>query len=481
MPLRCTLPLPAALTPPQAAAVLRRHGAIVVLESGRPSAAHGERTVVAGAPLAEFEVRGSTAALHARRVRATGSAAGEPRWPGSAELATAATPFHALERCVQALPDGAAFGWFGYELGAPPAIARLDPWPDAWFLLTDVAVEWERPSAAPRLACGDPRLAATLQEELAAAAATGTASPAGARPPPAAADASPFRREDLDLARYGERFALARAALAAGESYQLCYTYPLERPLPAECITALWERLRRDHPAPFSAFVATDERALVSCSPERFVRVGPDRRVEARPMKGTAPRPPDAAQRALVAQALRDSEKVLAENLMIADLLRNDLGRVCRLGSVRASQPALVEEHATLLQVVSVIEGELAAGRTTADLLASAFPPGSMTGAPKVRAVELLRELEAEPRGPYSGVLGWWADDGSCDWSVVIRTALCAGGRARVSVGGGLVWDSTAAAEWEESRAKAAPLLAALAAIERATPAGGTADGGARP
>jgi para-aminobenzoate synthetase component 1 len=148
---------------------------------------------------------------------------------------------------------------------------------------------------------------------------------------------------------------------------------------------------------------------------------------------------------------------------MIADLLRNDLGRVCALGSVRASRPALLEEHATVLQLVSVIEGQLAPGRTRADLLASAFPPGSMTGAPKVRSIELLRGLEHAPRGPYGGALGYLAADGRMDLSVVIRAALVAGGFARVNVGGGLVWDSQVDAEFAESRLKAAPLLRALA------------------
>jgi para-aminobenzoate synthetase len=385
---------------------------------------------------------------------------------------------------VRALAEGAAFGWFGYELGAPPDVRRLTPWPDAWFLLTDVVVEWERQGAPPRLCCSDEGLAGELLADLRDAAA-GPDPDSGS---PAKAASAPSRRalapspcggtdSDFDFARYAECFAAARVALKEGESYQLCFTYPIERRLPPGGATELWRRLRRDHPAPFSAFVSAGELALVSCSPERFVRVGPGGRVEARPMKGTAPRPPDAAGREAAARALRDSEKVLAENLMIADLLRNDLGRVCRLGSVRASEPALVEEHATLLQMVSVIEGELDAGRSAADLLASAFPPGSMTGAPKVRSVELLRRLETTPRGPYSGILGWWSADGSCDWSVVIRTALCSGGRARLNVGGGLVWDSTAREEWDESRAKAAPLLAALA-TEGGGGAGGAPPGG---
>ena len=179
-------------------------------------------------------------------------------------------------------------------------------------------------------------------------------------------------------------------------------------------------------------------------------------------MKGTAARPSDFAARAQAARELVASQKMLAENFMIADLLRNDLGRVCRIGSVRATKAALLEETATLLQLVSVIEGELAPGRTRADLLASAFPPGSMTGAPKTRSVELLRALEAGPRGPYAGALGYWSADGRVDLSVVIRTC-CRAGEARVQVGSGIVWDSQVDDEYLECVAKAAAPLAAVA------------------
>jgi anthranilate/para-aminobenzoate synthase component I len=460
-------PLPASLTPPAVVAAWRRRGPVVALETGLPSAAHGEQSLVAGVPRALLEFERGRARVTPLR--------GAERWPTERELADAESPFHALETCVAALrepptdrtaPFG-AFGWFGYECVAPPALPRLAPYPDGWFLLGDVVVQWERRGAAPKLWCSDEALARELVAELTDASRD------------AAEPAAPLRPDDRepsvapgDLARpaYADRFAQARAALAAGESYQLCFTYPLERPLPARAAFDLWLRLRRDNPAPFSAYVEEPRFALVSCSPERFVRVDRAGRVEARPMKGTASKPADPAARAAVARELCGSEKTLAENLMIADLLRNDLGRVCKLGSVRASQPALVEEHATLLQMVSVIEGTLAAGRTTADLLRSAFPPGSMTGAPKERSLELLRALERGPRGPYSGILGWQGVGGACDWSVVIRTALCAGGVARVNVGGGLVWDSRADDEWDESRAKAAPLLRALEALARSAP-----------
>lgn len=464
--------LPEHCTPPVVVAAWRRRGPVVALETGVPSAAHGTQTLVAGLPLARFTVQRGACSL-------------EPLRPGGGAVVEGArrgvpmggaTPFHALQQAVAELafaplpadaPPLGAFGCFGYECRADPSLPRLAPFLDGDFLLTDVVVRWREAGAPGELWTRDATQAARWIEELAA-----TVAPVEpGRAPPPAGD-GPFTAGDFPFADYDARFARARAALAAGDSYQLCFTYPLRRPLASDPF-ALWLRLRRDHKAPFSAYFESGAATLVSCSPERFLRVDRDGRIEARPMKGTALRPQDAGECAAASRALQGSAKALAENLMIADLLRHDLGRVAALGSVRAAQPALIEEHATLLQMVSVIEGQLAAGRTVADLLDSAFPPGSMTGAPKVRAIELLRDLEEGPRGPYSGILGYLAADGRCDWSVVIRTAACAQGEARVQVGGGLVWDSRSQEEWEESRAKAAPLLRALAAEAAASGKGG--------
>ncbi|MBL8840887.1 MAG: chorismate-binding protein [Planctomycetes bacterium] len=454
--------LPERCTPPVVVAAWRRRGPVVALETGVPSAAHGAQTLVAGLPLARFTVQRGACSLEPLRPGGGAAVVGSRR---GVQLG-GSTPFHALQQAVAELafaplpadaPPLGAFGCFGYECRADPSLPRLAPFLDGDFLLTDVVVRWREPGAPGELWTRDAAQAAHWIEELAA-----TAPPEEPGPPPASA-ADPFQSADFPFADYDARFARARAALEAGDSYQLCFTYPLRRRLAGDPFD-LWLRLRRDHKAPFSAYFESGAATLVSCSPERFLRVDRDGRIEARPMKGTALRPQDAEACAAASRALQGSAKALAENLMIADLLRHDLGRVAALGSVRAAQPALIEEHATLLQMVSVIEGRLAAGRTVADLLDSAFPPGSMTGAPKVRAIELLRELEEGPRGPYSGILGYLAADGRCDWSVVIRTAACAQGEARVQVGGGLVWDSRSQEEWEESRAKAAPLLRALAA-----------------
>lgn len=450
--------LPTALDLPAVVAAVRRRGPVVALESSLPSRDRGGQSLVAGLPFAIFSCERGRARVDLLR---------EPGERCVARLREGSGPFHALEAVVGALafeadggpPPLPAYGYFGYECAAPPERERLAPFPDAWFLLTDTVIHWPGPDAEPRLWSGDARLGEELAAEL--------IEPSRAAGPATRGESGAPRSEvrlaaDLDAASYAAKFDLARAALARGDSYQLCFTFPIERAFAGDPLE-LHRRLRRDNAAPFAAYVEAPFGALVSSSPERFLAVDAAGRVEARPMKGTALRPDDAAERTRAAAELVASAKVRAENFMIADLLRNDLGRVCRIGSVRATRPALVEEYATLLQLVSVIEGELAPGRGRADLLASAFPPGSMTGAPKARSIELLRELEAGARGPYAGALGYWSSDGRLDLSVVIRTLLVAGGRARVNVGSGIVWDSQADAEFAECRAKAAALLAALA------------------
>jgi anthranilate/para-aminobenzoate synthase component I len=463
-------PLPPDLDLPAAVEVVRRRGPVVALESSLPSRDRGGQSLVAGLPLAIFSCERGRARVEA--VRPGGERC-------AARLRDGASPFHALESALGAFEFGVdgehgehgeaapppplpAFGFFGYECAAPAERERLAPYPDAWFLLTDTVLHWPRPGAPPRLWSGDARLGEELAAELVEraddpCAASGRALGAAR----GAVGASARLQAGLDAPHYAAKFAAAREALARGDSYQLCFTYPIERAFAGDPLD-LHRRLRRDNAAPFAAYVEAPFGALVSSSPERFLSVDAAGRVEARPMKGTAVRPDDAAERTRAAAELIASAKIRAENFMIADLLRNDLGRVCRIGSVRATRPALVEEYATLLQLVSVIEGELAPGRGRADLLASAFPPGSMTGAPKARSIELLRELEEAARGPYAGALGYWSSDGRLDLSVVIRTLLVADGRARVNVGSGIVWDSEAGAEHEECRAKAAALLAAL-------------------
>lgn len=229
----------------------------------------------------------------------------------------------------------------------------------------------------------------------------------------------------------------------------------------------LYQRLRRINPAPFSGYFswsgadAKEEWSIVSASPERFMAVR-GREVETRPIKGTRRRSPHPAADLFVKDELRESDKDLAENTMIVDLLRNDLSRVCQPGSIRVPQFCGVETYQTVQHLVSEIRGGLEEGMQPFDLIRAAFPGGSITGAPKVRAVEIIGELEPTVRGPYCGALFYHGFDGTFDSNLLIRTFIQSKGWRQFPVGGGIVSDSQPAAEYDETLHKAAGLLSAL-------------------
>ncbi|MCB9508372.1 MAG: anthranilate synthase component I family protein [Myxococcales bacterium] len=250
-----------------------------------------------------------------------------------------------------------------------------------------------------------------------------------------------------------------RAAIGAGEVYQACLTLPRWFEAAGVELDRCYERLRGKSPGDFGAYLRLGAAECASTSPERFLRVA-GRRVEARPMKGTRPATGDADADRALATALSGSEKDRAENVMIVDLLRNDLGRVCEVGSVSVPSLFEVERYATVHQLTSTIVGTLREGIGPFGALAAAFPPGSMTGAPKVAACSLLATLESAPRGLYAGTIGWFGYDGVSELSVVIRTLQRWGDRLRWDAGGGIVWDSVAADEWREVEQKRAPLAA---------------------
>jgi para-aminobenzoate synthetase component 1 len=195
---------------------------------------------------------------------------------------------------------------------------------------------------------------------------------------------------------------------------------------------------------------------LISRSPELFVRTDANGRIESRPMKGTAPRDPDPVRDAELAEDLRGSEKGRAENLMIVDLLRNDIARIAKVGSVKVPALFAVESYATLHQMISRVVGDLVEPPSMTGLMGALFPCGSITGAPKIRAMEIIRQVELMPRGAYCGAIGWMAPDGESCFSVAIRTlTLALDGGIVLNVGGGVVQDSTCDGEWEEAHWKA--------------------------
>ncbi|MEZ4290505.1 MAG: aminodeoxychorismate synthase component I [Myxococcota bacterium] len=264
-----------------------------------------------------------------------------------------------------------------------------------------------------------------------------------------------------DAAGYAKAVDAILQEIGAGNVYQANYSQRLRAEADVDPWT-LYRSLRRRNPAPFGAFLRIGDAAILSSSPERFLRLDESRRVESRPIKGTRPRGDDEVSDAALARALAKSEKDRAENLMIVDLVRNDLGRVCAPGSIAVPELMRIEPYAAVFQMVSTVTGTLAPGRDALDLVRANFPPGSMTGAPKLAAMELLEQLESVRRGVYAGALGYLDLRGGLDLSVVIRTFVHRAGRAHLHVGGGIVADSSPEAEYLESLDKARAPLSAL-------------------
>jgi len=223
----------------------------------------------------------------------------------------------------------------------------------------------------------------------------------------------------------------------------------------------LYRRLRQINPAPFACYLGFDEVSVVSASPERFLRVRGDW-VETRPIKGTRPRGKTAEEDEALANELLSSVKDRAENIMIVDLERNDLGRVCRFGTIKVTELAILEVFPTVFHLTSTVEGNLREGKNCIDLLKASFPGGSITGAPKVRAMEIIDELEPTRRSVYTGNIGYLSFNDDLDLNIVIRTFLVKGSKAYFQVGGAVVYDSDPEAEYQETLDKARAMVDAL-------------------
>ena len=265
--------------------------------------------------------------------------------------------------------------------------------------------------------------------------------------------------------RYREMIHAARQSIRDGEAYQLCVTTQVTVPTEIQSLD-LHLLLRESSPAPYQAYLRLPEVSIVSASPETFLRVSAGGEVTTRPIKGTRPRGATPVDDEALVTQLRESDKEQAENLMIVDLMRNDLLRVCDVESVRVTGLFEVESYSSVHQLVSTVVGDLRPGCDAIDAVAACFPAGSMTGAPKQRAVELLASLESGPRGVYSGAWGWWRVDGSLDLAMTIRTALFGEGVARIGAGGGITWSSEPDDEIAEVGHKARRVLEALGVAE---------------
>ncbi len=426
-----------------------------ILESSLPGVSYGRYSIFAASPADVFEFgvddAGCPLAAFAQRCGA---------YPRIAQV-PAEVPF-----------PGGWVGFLAYEAGLGiEGIARATSWDvdlplvrfclydtavvcdhqlDRWYVL---AVDWpepwarRRPTVAARLAAARAQLAASRRLALPNLARSGGAGPL---------------EGSLSRAEYDAAVERALEHIRAGDIYQVNLTQRFttrthESPL------EVYRRLRCANPATYAALLMWDEgrRAVLSSSPELFLELR-DGKVLTRPIKGTVPRGATPAEDSRQRQVLAESEKDAAELNMIVDLLRNDLGRVCAYGSVKVLEAALIEEWATVYHRVATIEGVLRPEEDAHSLLRAVFPGGSITGAPKIRAMQIINELEPTARGVYCGGIGWLGLDGSLRLNIAIRTMVQVDDRVHLYAGGGIVADSNAEAEYQESLAKARGMLRAL-------------------
>ena len=370
---------------------------------------------------------------------------------------------------------GGYVGYFGYEMKADSGAARgrKARTPDAFWMFADRLIAVDHQTGITYLVAvhdGSRTLTAAARDWMDQSEHRLAALPPHSGPPaggclPLALPGHLARDKD----QYHADIRECLRQLARGESYEVCLTNTLRLPFHDDDL-AFYRRLRRANPAPYAALLRGDGFTVFSSSPERFLRIGADGTAETRPIKGTAPRHPDPAQDARLAEQLAASPKARAENLMIVDLMRNDLGQVCQPGSVTVPRYLTVETYTTLHQLVSTIRGQLSPGVSAVECARHCFPPGSMTGAPKLRTMEIIDKLETEARGIYAGALGYFGLAGGADLSVVIRTAVRTGHELTVGAGGAIVLDSQPDDEYQEMLLKAATPLHAYRPASSAEP-----------
>jgi para-aminobenzoate synthetase component 1 len=474
---RLSLPSLGGVAPMDAAEAFRDLPGLALLESARPGRT-GRWSYLTADPIAVLEA----------------PAEGEDPFAEARSLLARM----AADNDGETLPPfaGGLVGYLGYDLGRRlerlPSIARVDQHLPVMRLgLYDWAIAWDRRRGeavlASRVVDGDAdRMGARIRDvlERVDALARGEVSAARAevrvrhdggideRIPAVAPDAPAAFESGTTRAAWIDRVEAVRAAIGRGEIYQANLTRRLEAPFAGDP-WPLFRRLRTGDPALFAGYLdlgpspaAGTPRALLSASPEPFLAVDDAGRVSTDPIKGTRPRGRTREQDRALARELLASSKDQAENVMIVDVLRNDLGRVCEPGSVQVPRLLRLERTAAVQHLVTTVTGRLRHGVDSFDLLAAAFPGGSITGAPKIRAMELIETLEPVRRGPYCGALAWLGPDGTLGSSILIRTFVADGERLTLHVGGGITWRSDPVDEWDETVAKARGPLSSIGAVE---------------
>lgn len=424
------------------------------LDSAAPGfGGSGRYDIVVADPYVTLRTRGGTTRIEQRGGAATTSA--RPPLELLREL------LGELAAPAPGLPfAGGAVGYFGYDFGRRferiPSVAVADiDMPDIAVGIYDWAVVVDRVDRHTWLAGygRDPQTFAGWSELV-----ERLAGPPTAAPPPFKVLAQP--EANFTRTSYGDAFRRVQEHIRRGDCYQVNLTQRFEAPVEGDAWHA-YLRLRSINPAPFAAYLDLPYGKIACSSPERFLLVQGDH-VETKPIKGTRPRSADPARDRALADELRTSTKDRAENVMIVDLLRNDLGKCCLPGSVRASKLFDIESFASVHQLVSTVEGRLAPGKHALDLLGACFPGGSITGAPKVAAMQIVERVEPQRRSVYCGAIGYVGFDGDMDTNIAIRTLVQRGDRVYTWAGGGIVADSNVDAEYQESFDKAAAMLSVL-------------------
>ncbi len=472
--------LPAELTPLRALAAVERMPGTVFLESGGPEGSDSEWTLLAFDPLWRLELRDGRLW---RIDGASGEAPGrETPLPGNPlEALAAAWPDRAVLDPSPGVPFASGMaGYLAYDfkdlIERYPRRARRDhDHPDLSLGFYDVVWAWRRQTGeAWAISTGLPerdrarrmeRARVRLGAQWSLVDATndrdsGVDAPATGETAGPRGRAAPVITSNFTRADYLRAVERALEHIAAGDIYQvnLAQRFRVE---PAPPFPELYRSLRDIAPAPFLACLPLAGGGIASSSPERFFRIEGER-IETWPIKGTRPRGATPELDAELAGALRRSEKDRAENVMIVDLERNDLGRVCEIGSIGVPALCEITSHSNVHHLVSRVEGRLREGVGPVDVLRALFPGGSITGAPKIRAVGIIDDLEPVRRGVYTGAIGYWDVGGDCDWNVAIRTVVVSDGSATFHAGGGIVADSTPEAEYEETLVKASGMMRAL-------------------
>jgi len=425
----------------------------VFLDSGRPFVEQGRYDIIAADPMLAITTRGNLTEVR----------------EGSSVEVSVQDPFEVLRWClgkpgerIHGLPfSGGALGYFSYDLGR-----RIERLPE----------QAEDAEQIPEMAVGiyDWALVVDHQECRSYLVSQGRDSRTTIRWPGLLSrfrsvspklQRRPFRvtetpRSNMSFEQYADAFHRIKYYIGEGD----CYQVNLAQRFDTRVEGSLWQAyriLRECNPAPFAAYMNTPYCQVLSCSPERFLQVN-DGVVETRPIKGTRPRSPRPDEDQRLAQELKHSEKDRAENVMIVDLLRNDLGKVCAPGTVRVPELFQIESFATVHHLVSTVTGELAADSDSLSLLRACFPGGSITGAPKLRTMEIIEELEPHRRGVYCGSIGYVGFDGDMDTNIAIRTLVYSNGSLRFWAGGGIVADSKLESEYQETFDKVAVMLKLL-------------------